>query len=77
MTTDQQGIYEIAGLPPDDYTLRLIDLPDTQCDLDREVKKEWFCHEKLLEWISPLRRVGSPVANSPVFGNYRIGVHGR
>jgi hypothetical protein len=48
VTTDQQGIYEIAGLLPDDYTLRLIDLPDTQCDLDREVKKEWFSHEKLL-----------------------------
>ena len=48
MTTDQQGIYEVAGLPPDDYTLRLIDLPNTQCDLDREVKKESFSHEKLL-----------------------------
>ena len=48
MTTDQQGIYEVAGLPPDDYTLKLIDLPDTQCHLDREVKKEWFSHEKLL-----------------------------
>jgi hypothetical protein len=27
--TDQQGIYEIDGLTPDDYTLTL-ELPDTQ-----------------------------------------------
>ena len=62
VTTDQQGIYEVAGLPPDDYTLRLVDLPDTQCDLDREVKKEWFSHEKLLRvdfYVETRRRPGS------------------
>lgn len=29
VTTDRQGIYEVSGVAPGDYTLQLLDLPET------------------------------------------------
>lgn len=46
--TDQEGIYEIDNLPPDDYTLT-VDLPETQTAPVRELKKENFVYSKLIE----------------------------
>jgi hypothetical protein len=45
---DQEGIYEIDSLPPDDYTLT-VDLPETQSAPARELKKEDFVHNRLIE----------------------------
>ena len=45
---DQEGIYEIDSLPPDDYTLT-VDLPETQSAPVRKPKKEDFLHSKLIE----------------------------
>jgi hypothetical protein len=39
VTADQDGIYEIAGLPPDDYTLTL-ELPDTQTATEQEGREK-------------------------------------
>jgi hypothetical protein len=45
---DQEGIYEIDSVPPDDYTLT-VDLPETQSAPVRKPKKEDFLHSKLIE----------------------------
>jgi hypothetical protein len=45
---DQDGIYEIDSLPPDDYTL-MVDLPETQTAPVRKLKKEDFVYSKLIE----------------------------
>lgn len=45
---DQEGIYEIDNLPPDDYTLT-VDLPATQTAPVGELKKEYFVYSKLIE----------------------------
>ena len=45
---DQEEIYEIDSLPPDDYTLT-VDLPETQSAPVRKPKKEDFLHSKLIE----------------------------
>jgi hypothetical protein len=54
-TTDQDGIYEIDGLQPDNYTLR-VELPDTQItreehgpERQREIRKEEFSHQPVIE----------------------------
>lgn len=46
--TNQEGIYEVDGLPLDDYTLRL-SLPDTQFARDREVKKKALVQNSMSE----------------------------
>jgi hypothetical protein len=46
--TDQEGVYEIDNLPPDDYTLT-VDLPQTQSAPVRKLKREDFVHSKLIE----------------------------
>lgn len=46
--TDQEGIYEIDNLAPDDYTLT-VDLPATQTAPVGELKKEYFGYSKLIE----------------------------
>jgi hypothetical protein len=48
VTTDQDGIYEVDGLPLDNYTLRLA-LPDTQFAEDQEVKKNALIRNSLSE----------------------------
>jgi hypothetical protein len=48
VTTDQEGIYEVDGLPPDDYTIRLA-LPDTQIAAEGKVKKERMTPGSLIE----------------------------
>ena len=48
VVTDQEGIYEINNLPPDDYTLT-VDLPATQTAPVGELKKGYFGHSKLIE----------------------------
>lgn len=45
---DDEGIYEVDGLPPDDYAVT-VDLPSTQVAQRREVKKEDMAQEKLIE----------------------------
>jgi len=45
---DPEGIYEIDGLPPDDYTLT-VDLPETQSAPVGKLNKEAFIHSKLIE----------------------------
>jgi hypothetical protein len=47
-STDEEGIYEVGGLPPDDYTVTLA-LPETQSAPLRKLKKEDFAHSKLIE----------------------------
>src|SRR6202040_3725817 len=49
VTTDREGIYDVADLPPDNYTLKMIDLPDTQYAVDRGVEKEWLKRSGLIE----------------------------
>ena len=48
VVTDQEGIYEIDNLPPDDYTLT-VDLPATQTASVGELKKQYFGYSKLIE----------------------------
>jgi len=48
VTTDQEGIYEVDGLAPDDYTLKLA-LPDTQFAHEHEVKKGALVRNSLSE----------------------------
>lgn len=45
---DRDGIYEIDGLAPDDYTLAL-ELPDTQIVPERKLTKEELIRNKLVE----------------------------
>jgi len=40
VTTDEDSIYDIVRLPPDNYTLRVLDPPPNQVALDRLVRKE-------------------------------------
>ncbi len=40
--TDSQGIFEVIGLRPDDYTLSVIDVPANQIAADRRLKKKDF-----------------------------------
>jgi hypothetical protein len=39
VTADQDGIYEISGLPPDDYTLTLLDWHGNQIGTERRLQK--------------------------------------
>lgn len=56
VTTDQDGIYEINGLTPDDYSLTL-ELPDTQTareqvgreKMRQQIGKEDLMHQKVIE----------------------------
>jgi hypothetical protein len=49
VTTDQNGMYEAAGLRPDSYTLRLLDVPANQIAQDREVEKKDLVQSGLLK----------------------------
>jgi len=46
---DQEGIYNIGPLPPDDYTLRILDLPAHQSTQDYKVEKEDLIRLGLLQ----------------------------
>jgi hypothetical protein len=48
VTTDESGLYEIDGLPPDDYKLRLL-LPETQRAEEQEVTEQSFSRSSTLE----------------------------
>ena len=48
VTTDQEGIYEVNGLPPDNYRLRLA-LPDSQIAPDNQVEKRELIGNRLSE----------------------------
>jgi hypothetical protein len=55
VTTDQDGVYEIDGLQPDNYTLK-VELPDTQItreehgpERQREIRKEEFSRQPVIE----------------------------
>ena len=48
VVADQEGIYEIDNLPPDDYTLT-VDLSATQTAPVGELKKEYFGYSQLIE----------------------------
>jgi hypothetical protein len=72
VTADHDGIYEVDGLPPDDYTLT-VELPDTQtateqlgrAKIRQQVKKEELMHQKLIE------RDFHVVWNGTIEGNIR------
>jgi hypothetical protein len=49
VTADHDGVFEAAGLPPDDYKLELLDVPAAQRAVNRTVKKEELI-EKNLVW---------------------------
>jgi hypothetical protein len=57
VNTDAKGIYEIYDLPPDDYTLSLLDKPANQIAKDQKLQKKDFAQGKpiqsnfILEWI--------------------------
>src|SRR5580700_10569067 len=40
ISTDSDGMYELAGLRPDNYTVKLLDVPANQAAEDRAVRKE-------------------------------------
>jgi hypothetical protein len=48
VTTDTQGIYEVDGLPPDDYRIKLA-LPDSQITEDGMVEKRRMVQHGLIE----------------------------
>jgi hypothetical protein len=48
VTADRDGFYGVAGLPPDDYTLELLDVPDTQRAVNGSVKKKELLEKKLI-----------------------------
>jgi hypothetical protein len=48
VTTDQDGLYEVAGVPSDDYKLEVLDLPKTQTAVNSTVKKEELLEKKLV-----------------------------
>jgi hypothetical protein len=48
VTTDKDGIYEVDGLPPDDYTIKLA-LPDTQVTKDTKIEKAMMIQGGFLE----------------------------
>jgi hypothetical protein len=48
VTTDKDGIYEVDGLPPDDYKIKLA-VPDSQIAEDDVVKKESMLQNGLVE----------------------------
>jgi hypothetical protein len=73
VASDRDGIYELAGLRPDTYTLRLLDLPEGQYALDHTVPKRWLMNEKLIVVHFYVGRKGkseaitqSNVPNSPL-----------
>jgi hypothetical protein len=48
VTADRDGFYEVAGLPPDDYSLELLDIPGTQSAVNGAVKKKELLGKKLV-----------------------------
>ena len=42
VTTDSHGVYEVRGLPPDDYTVSLLDKPANQVADDSHLQKKYF-----------------------------------
>ncbi len=48
VTADHDGVFEAAGLPPDDYKLELLDLPATQRAVNRTVKKKELLDKKMV-----------------------------
>jgi hypothetical protein len=59
LTTDRDGVYELANLPGDDYTLRLLDVPDNQFCEDLALKKEYMMKPGLTRMNMVAEWVGS------------------
>jgi hypothetical protein len=72
VTTDGDGIYVLAGLPPDDYTLRLLDVPADQIVEDRSLKKEDMIRlgqvqlDISTDWDGSIEGIVGDVAGGPV-----------
>jgi hypothetical protein len=49
VTTNREGIFDVAGLPADNYTLQVMDLPDTQYCPERKIEKSWWENGQPLE----------------------------
>jgi hypothetical protein len=64
VTTDQNGVYEIDGVPPGDYTMKL-DLPDTEDAPEQKVGMDEMIRSSIVE------KDFSVVWNGTVEGNVR------
>jgi hypothetical protein len=49
VTADREGVFEVAGLPADNYTVQVIDLPDTQYSVEVKLEKKWLEPSKPFE----------------------------
>jgi hypothetical protein len=70
VTTDREGIFDVAGLPADNYTLQVMDLPDTQHCFERTVEKSWWQGEPLevdlsVDWNGVIEGTLTEVGGGP------------
>jgi hypothetical protein len=71
VTTDAKGIYEISGLPPDGYTLSLLDVPANQTAADLRLQKRYFLPGQphllnfVLEWNGTIEGAVRDAAGNP------------
>lgn len=79
VTTDRDGVYEVAGLPPDDYTLSLIDVPSTWLAFDRKVEKKELLEQRIVRmdfevyWSGAIGGRVSDVAGRPAHVSLDLG----
>jgi len=71
VTTDANGIYEVSGLPPDGYTLSLLDQPANQIVEDHKLQKKDFLPGRpielnfILEWDGSIEGVVRDATGNP------------
>ena len=79
VTTDRDGVYEVAGLPPGDYTLALLDVPGTWLAFDRKVEKKEMIEQRIVRvdfdvyWSGAIGGRVSDVAGRPAHVSLSLG----